>query len=165
MKQFFILFTFTLVFLGCGKGISPEPETVKEETGFGGTITFKGNWPDSIKFTRLVAFINPLVSDSDFSANNLGFLSDAIPNNTESVIYNSSVNPLLAIKPGKYSYVAVVQSKTSLLPIRSLWTVAGVYYNNGDTTRPGTLIISKDKFIKNVNIICDFNNPPIQPPD
>lgn len=165
MKQAYILFFFLVIFIGCGKGISPEPEPVKEETGFGGTITFKGTWPDSVKFTRLVAFINPLVSDSDFSANNLGFLSDAIPNYTGSVTYNSSVNPLLGIKPGTYSYVAVVQSKSSLLPIRSLWTVAGIYYNNGDTTKPGTLVITKDRFINNIDIVCDFNHPPIQPPD
>jgi hypothetical protein len=150
---------------GCGKGISPEPEQVKQQSGFGGTITFKGKWPDSVKYTRLIVFINPLAADSDFSINNLGFLSDAIPNNTESVIYNSSVNPLVPIKPGKYSYIAVVQSKTLLLPKRELWTVAGVYYNNGDTTKPGILNLHEGQFINDVNIICDFNNPPTQPPE
>lgn len=109
MKRAYYLLVIGIIFFGCDKGISPEPESIgQQETGFGGTITFKGDWPDSVQHTRLIAFINPLESEEDFSAENLGFLSDAIPNYSESVIFNSLINPLLAIKPGSYSYVAVV---------------------------------------------------------
>ncbi|HSD63314.1 MAG TPA: hypothetical protein VLB50_05920, partial [Ignavibacteriaceae bacterium] len=69
------------------------------------------------------------------------------------------------ISAGSYAYVVVVQQKTPQISLNKKdWIVAGVYYANGDTTQPGRLIIPENSFIKNINIICDFDNPPPQPP-
>lgn len=161
----FIIFLTACLFAGCGLGISPEPEVVETKTGFGGTITFKGNWPQGIKRTHVVAFKNPLNSIGDFNAYNLGFVSDSIPNNTRSIFFSSLKNPLIEIKAGEYSYVAVAQSKTSEISIsRKDWVVVGIFYTEGDSTNPGKLLIKDDEFTGNINFICDFDNPPPQPP-
>ncbi len=160
-----IILLFAVLFIGCGLGISPEPEVIETNTGFGGTITFKGNWPQGITRTHVVAFKNPLNSTGDFNAFNLGFVSDSIPNNTRSVYYSSTKNPLIEIKPGEYSYIAVAQSKTSEISIsRKDWVVVGIYYAENDSLNPGKLIIKENEFTGNINFICDFDNPPPQPP-
>ena len=64
-----------------------------------------------------------------------------------------------------YAYVAVVQQSTEELSLaRKDWFVSGVYYANGDTTKPGTMVIPDSTFVRNININVDFNNPPPQPP-
>ncbi|MGB5289281.1 MAG: hypothetical protein WBN42_12415, partial [Ignavibacteriaceae bacterium] len=66
---------------------------------------------------------------------------------------------------GSYAYVAVVQQSTENLSLaRKDWFVSGVYYANGDTTKPGTMVIPDSTFVKNINITVDFSNPPPQPP-
>ena len=113
----------------------------------------------------IVAFKNPLNSTGDFNAFNLGFVSDTIPYGVSSIFYSSLKNPLLDIIPGEYSYVAVAQSKTPVISLdRKDWFVIGIYYVNGDNSNPGKLIISKDEFVSNINMTCDFENPPSQPP-
>jgi len=47
---------------------------------------------------------------------------------------------------------------------RKDWFVVGLYYNNNDTTIAGILTIPENTFVNQVNIICDFNNSPPQPP-
>jgi hypothetical protein len=38
-----------------------------------------------------------------------------------------------------------------------------MYYALGNPTKPGTIVITENNFLKNINITCDFNNPPPQP--
>ncbi|MEO8398424.1 MAG: hypothetical protein ABI550_01275 [Ignavibacteriaceae bacterium] len=153
-----------LLIYGCDKGISPEPENLGE--GFSGTISFIGAWPDSITDTRLVVFDSLLIEQNDFNVFNLRYLSLTIPNNIQSFNFTSmDDSSLVPIKSGDYEYAAVIQSKKSSPGLdRSDWFVSGIYYANGDTTKPGELIIPKNSFVKDINIICDFNNPPPQPP-
>ena len=100
-----------------------------------------------------------------FNAFNLGFVSDSIPYGISSIFYSSLKNPLLEILPGVYSYVAVAQSSTPTISLtRKDWKVVGIYYSNGNNSNPGKLIISKNEFVPNINITCDFDNPPPQPP-
>ncbi len=163
--KIYIFLLISILFTGCGLGISPEPEVTETKTGFGGTITFKGTWPQGITRTHVVAFKNPLNSIGDFNAFNLGFVSDSIPKNTRSVYYSSTKNPLIEIKPGEYSYIGVAQSRTSEISIsRKDWVVVGIYYTDGDSLNPGKLTIKDNEFTGDINFICDFDNPPPQPP-
>ncbi len=168
VKNLFILFLLgiCLNLVSCNKGISPaSAEAEMQKAGFSGTITFNGTWPDSVQRTHLVVFKNSLHSTGDFNILNLSFLSLSIPTGTKSFNYNTTDSSYVPIGPGEYSYVAVAQSKTPQVSFnRKDWYVIGVYYENGDTTHPGKLIIPENTVINNINIKCDFNNLPPQPP-
>jgi hypothetical protein len=145
---------------GCNKGLGPV-----SETGFSGTITFVGNWPEGITRTHIVVFKNELKTPIDFSLINLKYISLGIPYGVKTFKFKSTDSSYIPIGSGTYEYVAVVQSKTpDLSIIRSDWFVAGVYYTNGDTSKPGILEIPENTLVENINIVCDFNNPPPQPP-
>jgi hypothetical protein len=149
-------------------GIAPKAFVI-ETTGFGGTVTFFGNWPDSIQRTHIVIFKDPLLAPSDFNIFNLKYVSWEIPYGTDTWQYTSIDSSVIpgdsTFTPGEYAYVAVAQQKTVDLSLsRKDWFVAGVYYLFGDTSQPGTMVIQEDKYTDNVNIICDFDNPPPQPP-
>ncbi len=161
--KFTLIFLFaSLLFLNsCDKGIEPLPVGI----GFSGTINFIGKWPEGVTRTYLVVFKNELKSASDFSPLNIKFISNEIPYGTSKLNYSSADSAFGSISPGKYEYVVVAQSKTPTLSLnRSDWFVAGVYYNNSDTTKPGVLVVPENGEAKNINITCDFNNPPVQPP-
>lgn len=150
--------------MSCGEGISPGPEETLFQTGFGGTVVFKGEWPDSVKRTFIVAFRNEIKNAGDFVLQ-LGFISDSIPNNTKQIIFSSLINPVVPITPGEYKYIVVAQSATEAISLdRKDWRVVGVYYANNGTAEPGKLVIKENIFIKDINITCDFDNPPPQPP-
>lgn len=150
-------------------GIAPKP-IVDTEFGFGGNIVFFGAWPDSVKRIILVVFKDPLINPDDFVLTNIGFLSFELPLGVQTYQYSSldsALIPLIqdAIPPSVYHYVAVVQQSTDELSLsRQDWFVSGIYYANGDTTTPGVLTILEDAFVDDINIYCDFDNPPPQPP-
>ncbi|OGU42901.1 MAG: hypothetical protein A2455_07625 [Ignavibacteria bacterium RIFOXYC2_FULL_35_16] len=164
MKYFkFILVLILLILnLSCGEGIAPEPIV---QTGFSGTISFVGNWPQGITRTHIVVFKDPLLSAGDFNALNLKFVSVEIPYGSQVFYFNSADTAVVKISEGEFSYVAVAQQKIpNVSLLRKDWVVVGVYYAGGDTTKPGKLVIPQNTLVKNINIICDFNNPPPQPP-
>lgn len=149
-------------------GIEPKPFAI-EKTGFGGTVRFLGTWPDSIVRTHLVVFEDPLLEPSDFNIFNLKYVSWEIPPSTQIWQYTSIDSSVVpgdsAFAPGKYAYVAVAQQTTEDLSLsRKDWFVAGVYYAFGDSSKPGTMVIQENKYTDNINITCDFDNPPLQPP-
>jgi len=161
---------FLVLFLSCNSdhGIAPKP-FVPETTGFSGRITFVGIWPDSIQRTHIVLFKDPLLAPSDFTILNLRFISWEIPFGVGYYIYSSADSsyfpPDGIIEAGEYSYVAVAQQSTDELSLsRKDWFVAGVYYADGDTSQPGKLIIPEKTMVRNIDIICNFDNPPPQPP-
>ena len=168
-KYFLVFFSLISIFVACDHGIEPKP-VLKSPPGFSGTIRFISEWPDSVKRSFLVVFKNPLRSDSDFTILNLKFLSREIPLGLQMHEYSSLDSAYIPATPGpfqtgSYAYVAVVQQSTETLSLaRKDWFVSGVYYTFGDTTKPGTMIIPDSTFVKNINIIVDFNNPPPQPP-
>ncbi|HEX2868355.1 MAG TPA: hypothetical protein VHO03_15015 [Ignavibacteriales bacterium] len=167
-KLLYFVFIFSTLFLfGCNGGLSPEPEgqSQQQEAGFGGSVAFLGKWPTGVTRTHIVAFRSPLLTAGDFNALNLAFVSDSIPYGVSGIVFSSLINPGLPIKAGQYAYVAVAMSKSPTLSlVRKDWFVAGVYYANGDTTKPGKLTIPENTFVGNINITCDFNHPPLQPP-
>ncbi|QQS37670.1 MAG: hypothetical protein IPM56_06880 [Ignavibacteriales bacterium] len=166
-KIFFLAaIVFALAQNGCGDGITPEPDSV---AGFSGKVSFIGTWPDSITRTHIVMFKDPLLAASDFSAINLRYISLEIPYGITEYNFSSldsayvpAAGELLA---GEYSYLAVAMSKSTSLSLNRIdWFVAGVYYANSDTTTPGLLVVPENTLVRNINIKCDFNNPPPQPP-
>jgi hypothetical protein len=160
--KYFSLIPLLIINLSCGEGIAPEPIV---QTGFSGTISFVGNWPQGITRTHIVVFKDPLLSAGDFNAFNLKFVSIEIPFGSTVFNYNSADTGVVPISEGEYSYIAVAQQKTPNVSLnRKDWSVVGVYYAGGDTSKPGKLIIPENTLVKNINIICDFNNPPPQPP-
>lgn len=160
----FLAVTVALLSASCNKGISPEPEFV--ETGFGGTIYFFGEWPEGVERTHLVLFKDPLIDSTDFSAVNLRFVSNEIPYGSTEFKYSSISDILIGnIQPGEYAYLAVAQSDTQELSfLRKDWYVVGLYSISGSPDVPAKLIIPPNTFVNNIDIICDFNNPPPQPP-
>jgi len=165
-KLIALLSIFVLLFSGCEGGIEPRAE---KHSGFGGRIIFIGEWPDSVTRTHLVVFKDPLNSISDFSLQNIRFVSVEIPFGSSQYSYSSKDSSVLPgtglFEPGEYAYVAVAQSsKTDVSLNREDWFVVGLYYNEGDTSGPGILRIPENTFVENVIIVCDFNNPPPQPP-
>ena len=161
--KFSIIFLFVslLILNSCDKGIEPLPAGV----GFSGTITFIGTWPEGITRTYLVVFKTELKTAADFSPLNIKFISNEIPYGTTTFPYSSADSAFGSISPGRYEYIVVAQSKTPTLSLNRVdWTVAGIYYNGSDTTKPGVLVVPNNGEAKNINISCDFNNPPPQPP-
>ncbi len=163
------LFFILIIFLaGCDKGIAPVSEET-QQAGFSGTINFIGTWPDSVKRTHIVVFKDPLNSAADFNAFNLRYVSLDIPFGTRVFNYSSLDSALVPqtgqLQPGEYSYVAVAQSSTPQISLnRQDWVVVGLYTDPNDSTKPGKLIIPNNTLVRGINITCDFNNPPPQPP-
>ncbi len=152
-------------------GIEPRPETPADKiSGFSGRVTFINEWPDSIKRSFVVVFQNPLLTLGDFTVFNLKFLSREIPLNSSVYEFSSLDSAFIPsapgpFPPGTYAYIAVAQQSTEELSLaRKDWFVSGLYFANGDTTTPGTMIVPDSSFVENINITVDFNNPPPQPP-
>jgi hypothetical protein len=166
-----IIACFFMILVSCDADHGIAPKTIADtEFGFGGNLIFYGAWPDSIKRIILVVFKDPLLEPSDFVITNIGFLSIELPLGVQTYRYSSldsALIPLIQyeIPPSVYHYVAVAQQSTEELSLdRKDWFVTGVYYVNGDTTMPGILSIPEDAFVDDINIYCDFDNPPPQPP-
>jgi len=151
--------------VSCDKGLSPDMASPK--VGFEGTVNFIGNWNPKAKQTYVVLFKEPLLSITDFNVFNLKYVSDTIPIGTQVYHYSTNdVNSLISsIEPGEYSYLAVAQTKRDTLSLNRVdWFVAGLYYSKNDSTKPGKLVIPQATFVDSIDLICDFNNPPPQPP-
>lgn len=164
----FIAYFSLVIFTSCGGGLEPSGP-VTELPGFSGKVTFVGDWPEGIQRAHLVVFRNPLNTVGDFNPLNLAFVGDSIPIGASSYSYDSQANRLadiFEITPGDYSYTAVAISYSAeILLDRSSWYVIGVYYANSDTIAPGKFSVFEKSITKNIDIICDFNNPPPQPPE
>ena len=160
-----ILFPLSFLLLSCDKGLSPD--LADEKSGFGGTITFSGEWDPASKQTHVVAFNDPLLSIDDFNVFNLSYVSESIPNGSNSYNYTTNNTEALisVIVPGEVAYIAVAQSLRDTITLnRADWVVIGLYYSPNDNVNPGKINIEEGKYLENINIHCDFNNPPPQPP-
>lgn len=157
------IFSLSIFSLSCEHGIAPRIEPPR--TGFSGTITFLNEWPKEVYSTRLVVFRDTMKTAADFSIFNMGFISDTIPQFLSAYYYESDKNPVIPINPGIYKYVCVAQCLVPGISLRREdWRVAGIYYSSNDTTKYGQIEITEGIFLKDINILVDFNNPPIQPP-
>jgi len=166
MKFFFIILLTVIFIVSCDRGLAPTEPGLENKTGFGGTITFLGNWDSEITQTNIVLFKNPLLSGADFNIQNLKYLSTSIPFGSSDYIYNTIDSISFGnVEAGSYAYLAVVQTKADPITLdRKDWFVVGVYQSRALGSEPGEITIERNKFKFDVNIICDFNNPPPQPP-
>ena len=166
MKFFFILIFAAIFIVSCDGGLAPIDSELENQTGFGGTITFIGDWSPDITQTNIVLFKDPILSEADFNISNLKYLSTSIPFDSKEYSYNTidsiSFGNVIA---DKYSYLVVVQTKERTISLdRKDWFVVGVYQSADSGAEPGEITVEKNKFNFDVNIICDFNNLPPQPP-
>lgn len=164
-------FVLLIILISCDSDHGIEPKPIAErDFGFGGNIVFYGEWPDSIKRMILIAFKDPLLSEDDFVITNIGYLSTELPLNIPTYKYSTLDSALIPLTqsdppPSIYQYVAVAQQSTEEISLeRKDWFVTGIYYADGDTSKPGILTIPEDTFIDGINIYCDFDNHPPQPP-
>ncbi len=169
LKYISVFLAVVLIAVSCDHGIEPLP-LLSEPPGFSGAVSFTSQWPDSIKRSFLVVFEDPLLTSADFTIQNLKYLSREIPLGSSFYEFSSLDSAFIPavpgpFPPGSYAYVAVVQQSTDELSLaRKDWFVSGIYYTNNDTTKPGTMVIPDSSFVRNINIVVDFNNPPPQPP-
>ena len=166
-----IIICFFMIMVSCDSDHGIAPKQIEDtEFGFGGNLVFYGAWPDSIKRIILVVFKDPLIDPGDVVITNIGLLSFELPLGVQTYQYSSldsALIPLIQydIPPSVYHYIAVVQQSTDELSLDLKdWFVTGVYYADGDTITPGILTIPEDTFVEDINIYCDFDNPPPQPP-
>ena len=165
MRGILIILFAGLILISCDEGLSPDLADAK--SGFGGTISFVGDWNPEITQTHLVVFKDPLLSITDFNVFNLSFVSESIPNGSLTYQYSTNDGDALisSVGAGKYSYIAVAQCLRDTITLnREDWIVVGVYYSNENKTVPGELSLLEGAFLENINITCDFNNLPPQPP-
>ena len=151
-------------FIGCDGGIEPRPEP--GETGFSGEIVFQGEWDTTIVRTHLVVFKDPLLASGDFFPPNLVYVSEEIPRGTTRFEFRSNEDALqetMRLDAGTYAYVAVAQSAAEILSLqREDWFVVGVYSESDGSAKP--LVIGEGETLEGVDVFCDFDNPPPQPP-
>lgn len=166
MKFIFIILLAVILIVSCDGGLAPTEPGLENKTGFGGTITFIGDWDPEITQTNIVLFKDPLLSEADFNIQNLKYLSTSIPFGTTEYSYNTIDSISFGnVEAGKYAYLAVVQTKADPITMnRKDWFVAGVYQSRESGSEPGEITVEENKFKFDINIICDFNNPPPQPP-
>ena len=159
-----LLFILIIIVVSCDQGLSPDLADPK--VGFGGTITFSGEWNSKIKQTLIVLFKDPLNSEADFNVFNLKYVSESIPFGSQTYKYSTNDISLISnVEPGVYSYLAVAQSEKDTISLsRKDWTVVGIYYTDNDSTQPGQILIPESKYVDSLDIHCDFNNLPPQPP-
>ncbi|MBS4029572.1 MAG: hypothetical protein KGZ58_13165 [Ignavibacteriales bacterium] len=171
MKVFtfcFITFLFGLN-SGCNHGLEPYRETA----GFGGTIIYRGNWPspDSVIIVRLIAskisppfnidtvFVRVLRGDSVFLFPPDLNLIASLPKDTTQTSYE------FFLPPGTYKYVAVAILVCPDILSTQCFRIVGVLTENQTTFEPKKLIVPLNTFIRNQNIVVDYENLPPQPFD
>jgi hypothetical protein len=141
-------------FSACDHGLEPPP---KVKPGFGGRITYKGEWPpaDSIKLLAVVAFkhyppTNILIEVLSGNA----IYDTALTKNVESQDYQ------IFTDPATFEYVVVAQQYGP--DIFSQWRVIGVYSDDPLQATPKTVDVPAETFISGVDITVDFEHPPPQ---
>lgn len=156
--KLFIIF-FLLSFYSCDHGLKPpevDTSTQYEEPGFGGIVYFKGTWPDTIYDLRVVAFRNypPKNIISEVIEGKAKF-SQSLPRRVDSAKYE------VLTDTGRWEYIVVALQYGA--NIFSDWKAIGVYDTTKSDTIPTPLYIPPGRFIRGINIVCDFRNPPPQP--
>jgi hypothetical protein len=136
-----VAFLFLLNLSGCSDnhGLHPVPIT-----GISGTITFEGQWPANTEFVR-VAVYQTYPPPSLIA---LAAVSDPLPFGVQKTDY------ILPLKPGTYGWILVAW-KAKNTPFTAIRTL-GVYYAAGDSTRPGSVTVEKNRLTPHVDIGADF---------
>ena len=138
----------------CDHGLEPPPEA---RPGFGGRITYVGNWPpaDSIYLLAVVAFKSfpPTNIVADILSGNAVY-DTALARDVEWQDYQVFTDP------AKFEYVVVAQQYGP--DIFSQWRVIGVYSEDSSQTIPKTVSVSPGTFVSDIDIAVDFDHLPPQ---
>ncbi len=162
-KRNYSILLFTIIFLGCDKGISPS-DIPQIKPGFGGTVTYISSPPprDSLVQLRIVAvpyYPIDTVVDTLIKKIVLGVIpfSDALQ--LSNVDSGKTQRYEFFLPPGEYKYVAVVQQYGIL--ILKDWRVVSIYGFSQST--PRSVTVTEGKFQTGIDFIVDFKNLPPQP--
>lgn len=168
---------------GCDQGLAPlniPPIDPNAPTGFGGVIYFR-NWPplDSVDIVvqelRLAAFkqtptdttglffeflrgnviIYPPVGTTAYSKR------DSAGNLRDSIHYAIYLRPGQDSLPTSFSYIAMAWRDGP--NVFADWRPAGLFTRQPGTFNPGRVDVRQGVFVTNVDIHCDFRNPPPRP--
>ncbi len=172
--RYYILRLYALVSLlgitACNGGLEPNNSHIPEnKTYLTGTIRYKGgvaNWnyaKDSVAFIRVVGF--KTYPDSagiirDILAGNVYIapktINETLPLFVDSCTYSLEFTDV----PVNLVYIAVAQQYGSDLTKQQ--RVIGIHSQNGDNTKPSSVLVEKGK-INRADIDVDFQNLPPQP--
>lgn len=153
-----LLLPLILLLYSCDHGLKPPEVTHQqyEEPGFGGTVYFRGNWPDTVYDLRVVAFRNyPPRNIINEVIEGKAKFSQSLPRRVDSTKYEVPADT------GKWEYIVVALQHGP--NIFSDWKAIGVYDTNPNDTIPTPIYIPYGKFIRGINITCDFSTSPPQP--
>lgn len=183
-KRLVLLLSLIIVaYAGCDQGLAPlniPPPDPNAPTGFGGVIYFR-NWPprDSVDIVvqelRLAAFkraprdttgifyeylignvlIYPPVGTTAFAKR------DSLGNLRDSIHYAIYFRPGVDSLPATYTYIALAWRDGP--NVLADWRPAGLYTTQPGTFNPGRITVKKNIFLRNIDIHCDFRNPPPRP--
>lgn len=164
-KRNYLILLFTIVFLGCDKGISPS-DIPQIKPGFGGTITYISSPPprDSLIQLRIIAvpyYPIDTVVETLIQKIVLGVIPFSDTLQLSSIDSGKTQRYEFPIQPGEYKYVAVVQQYGVF--IFEDWRVISVYGFSPSTPFPRPVTVTVDKFQTGIDFVVDFKNLPPQP--
>ncbi len=156
-SQYLVLLVLFCVipFSGClDHGLGPtglsEADTL---TGFSGTVSFVGGWPDDSKECRLVIY-------RDYPRTVIDVMN---PANWDSIpLFVDSFDYFMPMEPDSYEIVFV-----AFLTEGGMWglnSVAGVYYEQSDSSWPAGVLVKEGEITEGIDILVDFDNIPIPVP-
>ncbi|HOT98003.1 MAG TPA: hypothetical protein PLG50_16550 [bacterium] len=142
MKPAYLLALMGLVLFACDDDSGIKPPT--QLSGFSGTITFKGAWPEDTDQIRLAAALKfPPSTIADV------LLGDALPVGGDSIRYTFYTNPVAL------QAVGVVWKEKG-----QAWdatNIIGYYFPTENHLAPGTVTVTrKDEIVPNIDIECDL---------
>ena len=143
----------------CNQGLAPENSQNSNSRPYGvqGVVKFR-NWPpqDSIRDLRLGVLKNYPVTDivNEVLQGRARF-TDQLSYRVDSLSYTLTLSPL---PPGQFPFVGVAQQFGP--NVQKDWRIVGIYYANGDTTKPGVVTVPSDSIVPHIDINVDFLHPP-----
>lgn len=145
----------------CNEGLTPGPPPTTCPAGFVGicgTVTFRGDVPESTDVVYVVAYAKFPTSESE--------LFQFVPFPSPPLLPLDSVTTsrrqfyLLPIPSGSYAWVLAAWKKVGAISAAnadSLLREAGYFRNPADTTKAGTVVVSGSGTDK-IDFVVDFTN-------
>ncbi len=183
-----LLSAILAMYSGCDQGLAPLPPPPPIDpnapTGFGGTIYFR-NWPhidsvDNVVWELRLAIFKQIPVDTSGLFNELlrgnvliypqigqTAFSKRDPRDStgrtlrDTIQYEIYFTTDLDSLPKSYNYAAMAWRFSPNLFVD--WKPAGLYATQPYGFTPKTITVRKNIFLRNIDIYCDFRNPPPKP--
>jgi len=142
MKPFLASALLALLLLACNDESGIKPPT--QVSGFSGTITFSGAWPQDTDQIRLAAALKfPPSTIADI------LLGDALPTGVDSITYTFYTQPVTLQAVG-----VVWKEKEQAWDATN---IIGYYFPTENHLSPGGVTVSrKDEIVPDIDIACDL---------